>query len=503
MKTVLRGAVLAEPQRSPSWPAPVDIVVVDRTIEQVVPAGSETGGADAVVDLGGSVVLPGLVNAHAHNHELYLKGTGWGLPLEPYILANSPHAPGGSGLSPAQLYDRTLASALEMVRNGVTAVADDVIHPRLDRETVEAVLTAYRDSGMRARVSMMVEDSPWRRSIPLRDAPAGYDPLLDARPHDPLVALALYRDLLGEWGDPAARVSLMVSPSAPQRCSPEFLRDLVGLSRECGLRFHVHVQETLSQRAHGRRLFHGRTMIRYLADEGLLGPETMIAHAIWVDDDELSRIAHAGAHVVHNPVSNAKLGSGIAPVRRMLDAGVDVALGTDGLTCNDALDMLAVAKAAVTMSALADTDPSRWLTPADALDAMTRGGSRAAGFHGGGRIEPGAPADLVVLDPAAYAFVPCNDPVAQSVFSAGPRDVVSTMVDGVWLVRDREVIGHDVASVHSRVREAARRFWEEAAPSLADNAHLAPYVDRSYRHEAAAAAASPDPYRLIPPWPTG
>ena len=192
-----------------------------------------------------------------------------------------------------------------MLRNGITGVADDFIHVSLGREDVEAVLTAYRDSGMRARVSMMVEDSPWRRSIPYVGPDPTMQTRLDAVKDEPAKALASYRGLL----DPSARdrrIGLMVSPSAPQRCSPRFLRDLVELARTEDLPFHVHIQETLAQCVAGPKLFSGRSMIAFMADEGLLGPETTIAHAIWIDDDDIARIADNGASVVHNPVSNLK-----------------------------------------------------------------------------------------------------------------------------------------------------------------------------------------------------
>lgn len=480
------------------WPVLKDIALSDGCITAVEPTGVLPDEGE-VIDMDGALVLPGHVNAHAHNHELYLKGTGWGLPLEPYILANSPHAPLGSGLDDDALYDRTLASAHEMIRNGITSVADDVIHPRMTPEAVSAVLRAYDDSGMRATVSLMVEDSPWRRSIPLRGAPADFDATLDRPPHTPEHALALYRDLFEQWAH-STRVQLMVSPSAPQRCSPQFLHQLVGLAREYNARFHVHIQETLAQRAHGPALFGGRSMIRFMFDEDLLGPETMIAHAIWIDDADIAAIAEAGATVVHNPVSNVKLGSGVARVRDLLDAGVNVALGTDGLTCNDALDMFEVSKAAATLSCLASTEPQAWLTPSEVLTAATRSGARAIGRPDDGTITPGGAADLTFLDPASYSFVPHNDVISQTIYSARSRDVTDVMVAGRFLLRDGRHADPSVADTKRRVVAAADEFWTEARPSLIENHRLQPYVDAAYAEAVKTVASDPaTPYRLIPP----
>ncbi len=231
--------------------------------------------------------------------------------LKPYILHVSPRSPSRQGLTPEDIYLRTLATCAEMLRNGFTGVADDYAHVSLAQEDIEAVLTAYRVSGMRARVSIVVEDSPWRRSIPYSDAGTQDVRLLDAVKSDPREALRAYRALAERWGS-GSRVGLMVSPSAPQRCSPSFLRELVLMARSYGLPFHVHIQETFSQYLAGPKLFAGRSMVAFMADEELLGPETTIAHAVWIDDDDLLRIADSGASVVHNPVSNMKLGSGVA-----------------------------------------------------------------------------------------------------------------------------------------------------------------------------------------------
>jgi 5-methylthioadenosine/S-adenosylhomocysteine deaminase len=497
MTTWLRHARIV--QDNTGWPGLSDVFVENGRIAGIFASDTMAPTPDDL-EVDGGLLLPGHVNAHAHNHEHYLKGTAWGLPLEPYILANSPAAPRGSGLTDQQLYDRTLLSAYEMLRSGITAVADDVIHPRMAESAVEATLQAYEDSGMRARVSLMVEDSPWRRSIPLRGAPTDVDPLLDEAPHNPSEAISLYRHLLPRWAG-SKRVSLMVSPSAPQRCTTEFLHLLVDLARENSLPFHIHVQETFSQRVHGPQLFQGRTMLRFLAEEGLLGRETMLAHAIWLDDEEIDLVAGASASVVHNPVSNGRLGSGVARVRDLLRAGVNVGLGTDGLTCNDALDLYEVGRAASLLSNLSSTSSADWLTPTEILYLATAGSSRAMGYpEGAGTLTEGATADIQVLDPHAYAFAPRNDAVAQAVFSTRTRDVLHVMVEGRLVVRDRQIVDGEPTALHDRVCAAAEEFWSEALPSLSENERLMPYVQAAYEQAVATTQADLSvPYRLVPP----
>lgn len=494
MTTVVRNARIVDESVAGHWPEAHHVVIDDDRISALLPAGVEPPAAEGNVDARGGLVIPGMVNAHAHNNELFMKGRSWGVPLEPYILLNSPRSADRKGLSPEDVYQRTLAACGEMLRNGITAVADDVAHPTLNREDVEAVLHGYRDAGMRARVSVVVEDAPWSRSVPYRGSTD--DPLMSIAMHTKAAALDAYDLLLADWGDPAARVSLMVSPSAPQRCTPELLDALVRIARERGLPFHIHVQETLAQYMHGPELFDGVSMVRFLFDQGLLGPETTIAHGVWIDAEDIRCIADSGANVVHNPVSNLKLGSGVAPVRRLMEAGVNVALGTDGLTCNDALDLFEVTKLAAILSCIATSDETRWLSPAEALRMATAGGARANFMADVGEIKVGAKADLVVLDPDASAFVPRNDAVAQTVYSARSGDVRHVVVDGSVVVRDRTCQMIDLTAVHAHVVEAAAAFWTEVEPTIADNLRLRDGVDAAYRKYAADVRDRPV-YRLI------
>jgi 5-methylthioadenosine/S-adenosylhomocysteine deaminase len=490
MPTVIRNARILSTE---PWPAASDIVIDDGTIESIQPAGRISPGAGEEVDVEGALTIPGFFNAHAHNHEIYMKGLYHGMPLEPYILYVSPRNPKRSGLSPEDLYNRTLATCADMLLNGVTSVADDYAHVSLDREDIEAVLTAYRDSGMRARVSIVVENSPWSRSVPYSGPP---DPLLDEIRHDPETALRAYEEVANDWAS-HPRVRPMVSPSAPQRCSPDFLKSLVAFAREAQLPFHVHIQETLAQYVVGPKMFAGKSMVRFMFDNGLLGPETTIAHAVWIDDDDLRAIADAGANVVHNPISNMKLGSGAARVREMRKAGINVTLGTDGLTCNDALDMFEVSKGAALLSCIADPRPETWLSPHEVIEMATLAGARANLFDNVGRIEEGQRADLVFLDPMSLSMIPRNDAAAQTVFSARSRDVLHVTVDGEFVVQNRRCTTIDVAAVNNHVLNAAEAYWAEARASVEDNLRLLPGVMRAYG-DCVHELPGRDQYRLVP-----
>jgi cytosine/adenosine deaminase-related metal-dependent hydrolase len=316
---------------------------------------------------------------------------------------------------------------------------------------------------MRARVSIAVQDRTWRESLPFLDTAGLPERPLDERRAHASEVLALYRRVATEWSDPSGRVGLMVSPSAAQRCTPELLRSLAELGREFDLPFHVHVQESAAQYRSAPAMFGGRSAVAYLADLGCLGPRTTIAHAVWIDDRDLDRLAELGTTIAHNPVSNLRLGAGVARARAFLDAGVSVSLGTDGLTCNDSLDMLEVAKTALLVGSIAEADPGRWLAPSEVLGMATHAGGRANFGDDVGTLTVGAKADLALLDPDSFAFLPPNDALPQLINSARGRDVLHVFIDGRLVVDGGTPCLVDVTRAAASVRETGARLWEAAA----------------------------------------
>jgi guanine deaminase len=227
---------------------------------------------------------------------------------------------------------------------------------------------------------------------------------------------------------------------------------------------HIHVLETRMQAVSGQRLY-GRTLPEHLDAIGFLSPRTCFEHGIWLTDSDVELVRDRGVTVVHNPVSNLKLGSGIAPVPQLLDHGVNVALGTDGMCSNDGNDMFATLKTAALLHKLWEVDYERWLGADEAWTMATAGGAAAAGDRGGlGRLEPGRRADLVLLDLDSLVFTPLNDPLRQLALGSATSAVSSVMVGGEWRLRDGRVLGVDEAQVlaegRSRGREVVSRHDE-------------------------------------------
>jgi guanine deaminase len=241
------------------------------------------------------------------------------------------------------------------------------------------------------------------------------------------------------------------------------------------------------------RKLYGRTLAGFLDDQGILGPNFVAAHAIWLTDDDIALLADRGVSVSHNPMSNLRLGSGIAAVRRMRSAGINVAVGTDGCTCADALNMFEATRLACTLSRVHGPDYETWLGSAEALAMATEAGAQALGWGGSiGRIAPGRKADIVMLDLGTTLYWPLNDAVNQIVFAENGGGVRDVMVGGRMVVADGRVVTVDMAKLraeidraierHAPARAAARDIVEKLAvhvgPYCAGFAHQDYIVDR-------------------------
>jgi 5-methylthioadenosine/S-adenosylhomocysteine deaminase len=261
------------------------------------------------------------------------------------------------------------------------------------------------------------------------------------------------------------------------------------LAQELGLPVFVHVLETRIQ-AFSARKFLGKGMVEYLAQQGLLGPLTTLIHCVWVNDKDIELIAASGSRVVHNPLSNLKLGSGIAPVRKMRNAGIAVGLGTDNHNASDVPNMFEAMKLAALIHRGPDTDYHGWIGSREALDMATRGGARCAGLgHETGELQPGRKADLVMLDLDRLSFLPRHDLVNQLVFCEHGEAVEMVVVDGKILLRDGRIQSIDEEKILSELKQTMPGI--EAKISSADHAgsELQPFLDSAYEKCMAAADA--------------
>lgn len=443
---------------------PLDVLVKGAHVAAIgrveEPAGAE------VIEGGHHLLAPGLINAHFHSPANHLKGLLRSMPLELFMLYESP-VDEQLRPSPREAYVRTLLGALEMLRSGTTSVQDDAfLMPGPEPDVVDAVMGAYRDCGIRATVALDQSELAETDKLPfLADQPG--DDLRAPAPVPRRELLEQYDHLFCTWhGTCGDRLRAAVSVSAPQRVSVEYFEALEQISRSRQVPLFAHMLETKAQRvlATEQPRFGGRSLVRYTADLGLLNERTNIIHAVWVDDDDLDLIAAAGATVIHNPVSNLRLGSGIMPFRAVRRRGIPVALGVDEAICNDAVDMWSVVRAAGLVHNVTGQDPDAWPTAGEVLEALWQGGAAAMLRSGDlGEVRVGALADLVLIDLHSLAFTPLNDVDGQLVYCENGSGVALTMVNGAVVARDGRVTTVDADAILTEARElfAAKRHTLE------------------------------------------
>jgi 5-methylthioadenosine/S-adenosylhomocysteine deaminase len=263
---------------------------------------------------------------------------------------------------------------------------------------------------------------------------------------------------------------MIASASAPQRCTPAFLQRVRALARELDLPFVTHVQETRLQVITGQ-LFYGKTMLQYLHDLGILGPRTSLIHVVWANPQEVQVLADTGTSVQHNPWSNLMLGSGVAPVRTFLDAGVNVSMGSDGCCATFTTSMLNAVGSAAALSKVRDVDYTRWLSAQEAFRAATLGSARALGLERDlGTIEVGKKADLVAYRLDAPAFVPLHDPLRQLVYAERGAGLADVWVDGERVLAEGRLTRVDEPALVRRIAAAVEALvptFERAEASVA------------------------------------
>lgn len=391
--------------------------------------------ANQVVDCGGSVVLPGLVNAHTHAPMTLLRGLADDLRLDVWLMGYMMPVE-REFVSPDYCRLGTLLACAEMIRSGVTAFADMYYYE-------EHVARAVAEAGMRAVCSQTV------LKFPSPDAGSYED------------SLAAAREFIMNWnGHPLVVPS--VAPHAPYTSTPEILRGCAALAAENDVPLHIHIAETPFEVQESLELY-GIPEVPWVAEHGLFEAKVLAAHCVHIDQSEMRALGRAGAGVAHCPTSNLKLASGVAPIPKMLELGLKVGIGTDGPASNNDLDMFEETRLAAILAKGIGGDPT--ILPArKALEMATRLGAEA--LHIGqftGSLEAGKRADLAIvnLDSSHNAPRFDHDPNAiysRIVYAAKSTDVTDVMVNGRWLMRDRQLLTLDEAQLRHAAQDMAGRI---------------------------------------------
>lgn len=459
-------------------------ILIEGTEIRSIGSGLAAGPDAQIIDGRGKLVMPGLVNAHTHSSETFLRGRYERMPLEVWLLHAYPllmNDPIGERL----LYLRSLLLAMESLRNGVTTLCDDFFDPpRHDLDRLATVFRAYDDAGIRANVSSAAMNVHTLDALPFaREVmPLALQELLDFGPPMSAETYADYcRAVFSSLHGMSGRLRFMIAPSAPQRCTPDLMAACMDLAVDKHVPFHTHILETKTQAVTGL-VRHGKSLIAYMHDLGLLKRNTTIAHSVWVSDDDIELMGQAGVSIAHNAVSNLKLGAGIAPIRRLLDAGVTVGLGTDCVSSNDTSRIFDVMRVAGLVHSAAGPDYERWLKADEILAMATIGGAKTAMLEQvTGSLEVGKSADLLVLNMRNYPFQPLNDIAKHLVYSENGSSIETVMVAGRVVIEDGRLTTVDEQAVLDEISELVPAYLAEHAELERRNAVFEPAMAQIHR----------------------
>lgn len=396
-----------------------------------VGAESALGDTDAEVHRVGGLLMPGLVNAHAHTPMTLVRSAGDGLPLQQW-LTDGVWPREGKMTSEDAEWGMRLGSA-EMLLAGVTTTCEMYLHEA-------AVVAAVRDAGNRLVVTP---------GIIAALAPNGK---LDGR-IDEIV------DFHRANHDPANRISVGFGPHSLYDLSPEQLTEVADRARELDALVHIHLEETKTERDDVIDKWTGRTATELMADIGMLDGRVLGAHGVWLSDSDQRLLGEADAAIAHCPVSNLKLGSGIAPVASMLANGITVGIATDGVASNDDLDLWEELKLTPLLARGRDLD-AQAMSAATAIELATVGGAQAIGLDDVGLLAEGHHADVIRIDIDQPAFTPGVDAdrLTSLVFAGSARFVTDVWVGGRQVVADRTCLTIDVDEAMAEVRTRGRRL---------------------------------------------
>ncbi|KAF1086654.1 5-methylthioadenosine/S-adenosylhomocysteine deaminase [Sporotomaculum syntrophicum] len=403
-----------------------EIAVRDNLIYHVGPSGSTPADfkPERVLDYPRMVAMPGLVNCHTHAAMTLFRGYADDLPLMQWL--NDKIWPLEALLIPEDIFQGTLLCCAEMIRGGTTTLADMYVE-------MDQVARAVDEAGLRAVLCRgMIGAGPDGES-----------------------ALAESVEFIQKWHCSAGgRITTMLGPHAPYTCPPVYLKQVIAAAKEMGVGIHIHLAETVDEVKEISDQY-GKTPVALMEEVGLFELPVLAAHCVHLSDTDIDILARRQVGIAHNPQSNMKLASGVAPVSRLLHSGALVGLGTDGAASNNNVDMLEEMRTAALLQKLHTCDTS--VLPAyQALHMATAGGARALGMQEQiGRLVSGLKADIILLDMHQPHLYPLFDIYAQIVYAAASSDVHTVLVDGRVVMENRRILTLDEDVVMAEAQRCA------------------------------------------------
>lgn len=403
-------------------------IIIDGYKIEALGAGlAPPGSYDQTLDGQNQLALPGFINAHTHAAMTLMRGYADDLPLMEWLEGKI--WPLEAKLTPDDIYWGSMLAIVEMLKSGTTCFADMYF-------CMDEVARAVEQTGIRAVLARgMVGLGPENEQ-----------------------AFSDSRKLIAKWnGKAEGRIKFILGPHAPYTCPPDYLRRVVELAKELNVGIHIHLAETAGEFADINRMY-GNSPVAHLESLGIFNHPVLAAHCVYLSEPDIEILAKYQVGVAHNPESNMKLASGIAPVPRMLQAGIPVALGTDGASSNNNLDMLQEMRTCALLHKVNTLNPT--VIPAyQALQMATANGAKALRLDTEiGQIKPGMKADIILVNVDEAHFIPRYDLIANLVYSGQAADVNTVIIDGNIVMQDRLIKTFDEKEVLVQAKRVAARL---------------------------------------------
>jgi cytosine/adenosine deaminase-related metal-dependent hydrolase len=442
----------------------VDVQIEGEGITAIAPQLQVIGTA---IDGQNKLLLPGFVNAHTHSSEMWQRGLIPPVPLELWIAELYDFAP----LDPEQVYLSALGTAVETLLSGGTSVVDHlVLIPGRELETVAAAVRAYREVGIRAFIGPLIQDEPLSAGIPAGESEQNHAPYFRST----VATLELMSDVVSQFHRPEEGVYILVAPTGIQLCSDALFEGCIELSDRHNICRHAHLLETKAQKQLAQEKY-GCSAVEYLKRISYLSDLTSLAHCVWLSDSDIAILAETKSTVVHNPLSNLRLGSGIAPILKYRQAGVNVTFGCDGAASNDSQDLLEAIKIGSILHNITDPDYHNWITPRQAVEMASLGGAKGLNMADQlGSVTVGKKADMVLYDLTSLSLLPRTDPIGLLVLGRLTQAVHSVWVNGKQIVANGNVTTINVDDLRQEL--FSRSQWDTHRQS-----QTVPQIEAHYR----------------------
>lgn len=457
------------------------IVIEGNRLSYVGPSEwTPPGPFDRVLEADRLIAMPGMVNSHCHSPANLIRGM---MPSKPLEIWRAYYRASLRGMRDDDFYASALLGGMEMLKSGATAVLDHFFgNQACPFMGAGAAILAMRDLGLRHVVSLTLSDKNYEDTIPLGATAANLDDEIKRMSQSETKPAKAWLDeceaFIDAFHHPDKLTTCCPGPSAVQRCSDELLTGAAAIARRKNLPIHIHLAETKAQAIMGERLY-GHSLVQHLDHLEVLGSNLSLAHSIWIEKGDIALFADRDVTAVHNPASNLRIGSGLAPVRDFLGAGARVALGTDGSASNDGQNMFDALRLVALIHNQPGTDFNGWVTPMQALAMATRNGAKAFGLEAG-VLEPGKLADLILLRRDTPAFTPLNDVPGQLVFCENGSSVDTVIVNGEVVMRHGNLTQVDEQEVLQLASKARERLDPAIQADLAAAKTMEPTLAEMY-----------------------